>query len=99
LEVVSMIRQLLKLAVDAAKVEYGRWRNPGTATEPEQAPELEPEAPPPVPATPPASKWTSTAYHTQVLASTECPFCNGAKSVGAYMCKPCIGTKGVQHVA
>ena len=94
-----MIRRMLKRVATAAKNEIERRRHPGADRTPAALPEPEPAHAPPAPPPPVASEWRSSAYHVKVLAGTECPFCNGAKAVGSYMCKPCIGTKGVRHVA
>ena len=84
-----MIRQILKLAADAAKVEIDRWRNPGAEPEPIA---VTPVAvlPEPEPSPAPVTRWSSTTQgHTQALASTSCPDCGVAKKVGAYRCAPC----------
>ena len=94
-----MLRQMLKLAADAAKVELERWRNPGAEPVPAALPE--PTPPEPTPEAKPAttiatdSPWRSSAYHVQVLARVECPFCNGSKDVGAYMCRACMEVRRV----
>jgi hypothetical protein len=77
-----MIRQALRLLVEAAEVELDRWVHPTQ----------EPVAvtPEPAPAAKPASKWTSPAYHVEVLDGTVCPYCGAAKSVGWYMCRGCV---------
>lgn len=36
----------------------------------------------------PESKWTSSAYHVEVLNSATCE-CGAAKKVGDYRCAPC----------
>lgn len=75
-----MIRKLLKLALSAARHEVARWKNP---------------APPePAPVVVPAdrwrnSRWSSSAYHVEVLGSSVCPDCDEVKAVGSYRCKAC----------
>lgn len=75
-----MIRQMLRLAVAAARVEVTQL-----VERLRPAPQVEP--PPPTIA---PSQWSSSAYHVRVLASVECPFCGAEKAVGAYMCKACM---------
>lgn len=74
-----MIRRMLRLAVDAAKFELARLF---------QAVD-EADAAADAVATPP-SKWTSSAYHLEVLGSSVCPRCESPKLVGAYRCKRCV---------
>ena len=89
-----MFRRMMQLAVEAAKVEVARWRNPGAEPEPAPAEEPAPTVetalePPPAPAPKPASKWgESTKHHTAALASTTCD-CGAAKEVGWYHCATC----------
>ena len=78
-----MIRQMLKLAVEAAKVELARLFD---AIDAADAAEMAPPAP--ATAAPP-SKWSSPAYHIEALGSSVCPDCEAPKNVGAYRCKPC----------
>jgi hypothetical protein len=86
-----MIRQMLALAYEAAKVEARRFAEAlEEATEPppvEQAP-----APEPTQFAPP-SKWSSPAFHVEALGSRVCPDCDEPKRVGAYRCPKC--TRGV----
>jgi hypothetical protein len=85
-----VIREMLRLAVEAVKVEARRFAEAlEEATEPpvEQAP-----APEPVQSAPP-SKWTSPAFHVEALGSRVCPDCDEPKRVGAYRCPKC--TRGV----
>jgi hypothetical protein len=94
-----MIRRMLKLAVDAAKVEAKR-RLGREEPEPAQSPSaVEPspvaeEAPTPVTAAPvKESPWVSGNYHQMVLKSASCPECEQPKKVGAYRCPSCIERK------
>ena len=81
-----MIRHMLKLAVEAVKVEAKRILSP-EETRPAEEPT---PAPPKVEAAPKVpSKWSSSAYHVETLASATCPDCAGTKKVGAYRCLPC----------
>jgi hypothetical protein len=77
----GMIRQMLKLAVEAAKVEADRFL--GLAEEP-ATPKAEPAS---VNVQP--SKWSSPEFHIEVLKSASCPDCDKPKKAGSYRCKPC----------
>lgn len=78
-----MIRQMLRLAVEAVKVEIEHWRNP-VQPEPVVAPIVTAAQ-----VAPTVSKWSSSAFHMQVLASTECPDCGAPKKVHSYRCPSC----------
>lgn len=82
-----MIRQAIRLAIEAAKVEVQRLRErpapPPVETPPPPAPEPAPAA------TTRRSPWASSAYHVQVLASTACPYCSEGKPAGEYFCARC----------
>jgi hypothetical protein len=71
-----MIRQIIKLAIEAVKVEAQRWLEPT-------------QEPAPVVAAPVESKWSCPKFHMEALASTTCPECNGPKQVHWYMCSDC----------
>lgn len=88
-----MIRQVLKLAVEAAKVELRRLFDDIDEADAEEAPPIV-AAPVQVTAasakvTPERSKWCSSAYHMKALGSPTCLECGAEKKVGAYMCKAC----------
>jgi hypothetical protein len=90
-----VIRQMLRLAVEAAKIEASRLVTalapPGVPVPTsEPAPIAEPVAVQPPPSEPaPASKWSSPAFHVETLKSTTCPDCDGPKKVGWYRCPKC----------
>jgi len=74
-----MIRRILRLAVDAAKVELSRL--------------VESAAPAPAPVpVPQRSPWESPAYHLEQLANLVC-CCGEAKEHGSYRCKRCAATQ------
>lgn len=77
-----MIRQALRLAVEAVKVEIRDRRK-----KPEPPAEPEPEEPPAAKAD---SRWQSSAFHLQALASEFCPDCGDPKRIGFYRCHACI---------
>jgi hypothetical protein len=89
-----VIRQILKLAVAAAKVEARRFAEKleeATAPPGVPVPVHEPAPiPEPVVESSPASKWQSPTFHTETLKSTTCPDCGGAKRVGWYRCPKCV---------
>lgn len=92
-----MFRQMLRLAVEAVKVEIELWKNP-TGVEPEPMPAPVPVAvaePPPVPKA--VSKWSSTAFHMEALRSTSCPDCGATKKVGSYRCVTCASEAAVRR--
>lgn len=87
-----MIRQIFKLAIEAALFELRAARAHLRAPAPKPAP------PPAEPQ--PKSPWQDGAYHMDVLGSTKCPGCGAAKAVGWYWCPKCVEEKcGAQRRA
>lgn len=88
-----MIRQALRLAVEAAKVEVRNLVDVLTAAGTLKAESESPREPAVVLrqvaklAAP--SKWSSPAFHTEALKSTKCPDCDKPKKVGSYRCRTC----------
>lgn len=90
-----MIRQMLRLAVDAARVEIDIRRNPPpalaepaqpttTATIAELAPVVDRDVKPAK-----DNRWESPTFHVETLRSETCPDCGEPKKVGSYRCAPC----------
>lgn len=71
-----MIRRVIGLAIEAAKVELQHWLNPVPAG-----------APAPVAVQP--TGWDPETYLARLTAASRCPFCAGPKTAGVLMCKPC----------
>ncbi len=87
-----MIRKMLGLAWEAAKVELANRRTPLLAPAVETVPAIDEAVEVSVTSavtTPDRSRWQSPAFHTQTLASTKCPDCGEEKRVGWYRCSPC----------
>lgn len=90
-----MIRKMLGLAFEAAKVELEHWRNPAPAfVEPvvEMVPAVNEAVEVSVTSavTTPVASWRhSTKGHVDALAATACPDCGEAKQVGWYVCAAC----------
>jgi hypothetical protein len=92
-----MIRKMLGLAWEAAKVELEQWKNPtpaGALIEPvvEDVPAINEvvTVSAPIASAPSANKsatsnkWQSPAFHVETLNSKVCPDCGEPKSVGWY---------------
>lgn len=73
-----MIRRVIWLALEAAKVEIDRWLQP----EPAGASE-------PAPTQPTPTGWDPETYLARLTAESRCPFCAKPKPAGVLMCKPC----------
>jgi hypothetical protein len=80
----KLVRQILSLAWQAAKVEIARRKDPA----PEPAPPVAVKVTP-APAPKASSKWESNAFHTEALKSKTCPDCGEPKKIGSYRCAPC----------
>ena len=108
-----MIRKMLGLAWEAAKVEWGHWKNPGAEFEKTSGNKADAsDLPrPTVSTTTPARgpeeagtiskpSWrTSSAGHVAALNSTSCPDCGAEKKVGWYRCSSCVeANRMVQRV-
>lgn len=87
-----MIRKMLGLAWEAAKVEIDLRRNPPPALEEHIESAPAPEPPRSVTAAVTSSKWMSTKFQMEALAAKTCPDCGVEKKVGSYRCVPCWET-------
>lgn len=102
-----MIRQLLRLAVDAVKVEVEHWKNPVQQPVPALPPvefvpvidEVKVVSPPVVAPKKIDVRWQSTKFHTETLMSTTCPDCDAPKKVGWYRCPVCTEVAVAGHDA
>jgi hypothetical protein len=93
-----VIREMLRLAVEAVKVEARRFAAaivpPGVAAGHDSRGDTPGSGSDPgqgeLSTTPaPPSKWQSPAFHTEALGSRVCPDCEQPKRVGAYRCPKC----------
>jgi uncharacterized protein (UPF0212 family) len=88
-----MFRKMLKLAVEAAKVEIDHWKTPAPAlVEPvvEHVPAINEAVEVAAAVRTPDLRWQSPAFHMETLRSTTCPDCGEEKRVGWYRCSLCI---------
>lgn len=102
-----MIRKMLGLAWEAAKVEWGHWKNPGAAFEKTSGNKADASnlPRPTVSTTTPARgpeeagtiskpSWRSNGPGLMAaLASTSCPDCGGPKDVHWFQCAACRPAK------
>jgi hypothetical protein len=101
-----MIRQMLKLAFEAAKVEARNLVDavvpPGVAAGHDSRgdtpgsgsdPGQDEVSTKPVQAVAPSTKWQSPQFHVDALGSRVCPDCDEPKRVGAYRCGACTRGK------
>jgi hypothetical protein len=85
-----MIRKMLGLIVEAAKVEIAHRKTPLLAPAVETVPAIEAvEVSVTSAVTTPDLRWQSPKFHTDTLASKVCPDCSEEKRIGWYRCQLC----------
>lgn len=77
------LKELVKLAVDAAKVELGLLFRAVDEADAEEA--VAPVVEPPTK----TDAWDCNAFLASVRADKRCPFCAKPKTVGDMLCTPC----------